>query len=84
VVCTPLWRAERRTSDIAHVLQLVSVAVLAVALSTYKNPRQKRQRRSTFCRSRNCNLHTGTMGTMKMTKSVTMFMHEVRYHTGKV
>jgi hypothetical protein len=51
---------------------------------TYKKPRQKRQRRRTFCLSRSCNFKTGAMGTMKVMKSVKMFMDEVRYHTGKV
>jgi len=51
---------------------------------TYKKPRQKRQRRRSLCLSRNFNFKTGAMGTMKVMKSVRMFMEEVRYHTGKV
>jgi hypothetical protein len=50
---------------------------------SYKKPRQNRQRSSSLRPSRNCSLRSGAIGTMKIMKSVTMFMEDVRYQTGR-
>lgn len=51
---------------------------------TYKNPRQNRQRSKYFFDRLIRSLMTGIIGMPKIRKSVTMFMAEVRYHTGSV
>ena len=53
-------------------------------VATYKKPSEKRNSSNSFFRLLMRSRQTGTMGMKKMMKSVTMFMLEVRYQTGRL
>lgn len=72
-----------------EMIQVLQGVILAGAedgnsVTTYRKPRQNRHMRRAFCLVLIRNLRTGTTGIMKIMKSVAMFIHEVRYQTGKV